>query len=110
MGKKLFVGGLSWGTTEDRLRQAFADYGVLECKIITHRDGEHEGKSKGFGFVTLERGDAALAEMEGFELDSRYLRVHEAHDQRNGGSRKSAGGSQDDRPRRSRRDRDRAYR
>lgn len=94
MSKRLFVGGLAWGTTEEGLREAFADYGVLSCKIITHKEGEHEGKSKGFGFVDVEQGDAALADMDGFELDGRYLRVNEAHQQsrrNNGGNRKGNG-------------------
>lgn len=89
MSKRLFVGGLAWATTEDGLREAFADYGVLECKIITHREGEHEGKSKGFAFVNVERGDEAMADMDGFELDGRYIRVAEAHrrENDNGGRR-----------------------
>jgi RNA recognition motif-containing protein len=113
MSKRLFVGGLAWGTTEEGLREAFEDFGVLECKIIVHREGEHEGKSKGFGFVKCERGDAALAEMDGFELDGRYLRVNEAHQQnrrdgngggnRRGNERRGAGGGK-------RRDGGRSYR
>ncbi|NIT77318.1 MAG: RNA-binding protein [Anaerolineae bacterium] len=87
MSKRLFVGGLAWATTEEKLREAFEDYGVTECKIITHKEGEHEGKSKGFGFVQVEQGDAALAEMDGAELDGRYLRVSEAHQQ--GGNRRN---------------------
>jgi RNA recognition motif-containing protein len=89
MSKRLFVGGLAWGTTEETLREAFEGYGVVECKIICHRDGEHEGKSKGFGFVAVEQGDAALAEMDGFELEGRYLRVNEAHQQQRGGGRRN---------------------
>ena len=93
MSKRLFVGGLSWSTTEEGLREAFKGYGVLECRVITHREGEHEGKSKGFGFVKVEQGDAALAEMDGYELDGRYLRVNEAHQQQNqSGGRKDATG------------------
>jgi len=92
MSKRLFVGGLAWATTEEDLREAFSDYGVLECKIITHKEGEHEGKSKGFGFIQVEQGDAALADMDGFELDGRYLRVSEAHQQnqrRSNGNRRN---------------------
>ncbi len=114
MSKRLFVGGLAWSTTEEGLREAFADYGVLECKIITHKEGEHEGKSKGFGFVQVEQGDAAIAEMDGAEVDGRYLRVSEAHQQggrrngnggghRRGGERRGAGGGK-------RRDGGRSYR
>lgn len=94
MSKRLFVGGLAWATTEEGLREAFADYGVLECKIIVHREGEHEGKSKGFAFVKVERGDEAQAEMDGFELDGRYIRVNEAHNQRRDGN---GNGRQDNR-------------
>jgi len=83
MSKRLFIGGLAWGTTEEGLKAAFDKYNVLECKIITHRDGDHAGKSKGFGFISVEDGDAALAEMDGTELDGRYLRVNEAHQQKN---------------------------
>lgn len=114
MSKRLFVGGLAWATTEEGLRAAFSDYGVLECKIITHREGEHEGKSKGFAFVNVERGDEAMADMDGFELDGRYIRVAEAHRRENGngggGRRDSSNDHRDDRrsdrrPRRERRDR-----
>lgn len=93
MSKRLFVGGLAWATTEDELREAFKDYGVLECKIITHKEGEHEGKSKGFAFVKVEDGDAAMADMDGYELSGRYLRVAEAHNQRREGNRN---GNRDD--------------
>jgi cold-inducible RNA-binding protein len=125
MSKRLFVGGLAWATTEEGLREAFKDYGVLECKIITHREGEHEGKSKGFAFVNVERGDEALAEMDGFELDGRYIRVAEAHrkdsgDRRDNGRRDNGGngrqdygnkggGRKDRRDRRDRREGGRSY-
>ena len=51
MAKKLFVVGLSWDTTDDVLRQAFASFGeITEAKVITDRD---TGRSRGFGFVTF---------------------------------------------------------
>ena len=57
MAKKLFVGGLSWDTTDDGLRQAFASYGeITEAKVITQRD---TGRSRGFGFVTFAQDDDA---------------------------------------------------
>jgi RNA recognition motif-containing protein len=81
MSKKLFVGGLSWDTNDGGLQKAFESYGtVLEAKVITDRD---TGRSRGFGFVTLEdEGAAATAiqEMDGTTLDGRSIRVNEANE------------------------------
>lgn len=89
MSKKLFVGGLSWDTTDDSLRVAFEEFGpVTDAKVITDRD---TGRSRGFGFVTFsESGDAeaAMSAMDGTELDGRRIRVNEAenrNDRRGGG-------------------------
>jgi RNA recognition motif-containing protein len=79
MNKKLFVGGLSWGTTDESLRQAFAEFGeVTEAKVITDRD---TGRSRGFGFVTFtqeEDAKTALSKMDGTSLDGKVIRVNEA--------------------------------
>ena len=87
MSKKLFVGGLSWGTTDDTLREAFGQFGqVEEAKVITDRD---TGRSRGFGFVTFAETDCAekaLSNMNGADLDGRTLRVDLAAE-RNGGGR-----------------------
>ncbi len=57
MSKKLFVGGLSWDTTDASLNDAFAQFGeITEAKVITDRD---TGRSRGFGFVTFVDGQAA---------------------------------------------------
>ena len=81
MSKKLFVGGLSWDTNDNSLKDAFAQYGeVTEAKVITDRDS---GRSRGFGFVTLaDENDAtkAIDAMNGAELDGRSLTVNEARD------------------------------
>nr|MDQ3032985.1 RNA-binding protein [Myxococcota bacterium] len=81
MSKKLFVGGLSWGTTDDGLRQAFERFGeVAEAKVITDRE---TGRSRGFGFVTFNDGtaaDQAVKEMDGAMLDSRTINVNEARE------------------------------
>jgi len=88
--KKLFVGNLSWGTTDANLLAAFESFGeVVEAKVITERD---TGRSRGFGFVTFaESSDAeeAMEKMNGAELDGRELRVNEADDRprRSGGGR-----------------------
>ena len=86
MGKKLFVGGLSWNTTDDGLRQAFERFGnVDDVRVITDRE---TGRSRGFGFVTFgedEAATSAMSEMDGVELDGRTIKVNEAQDKPRGG-------------------------
>jgi len=80
---KLFVGSLSWDTTDQSLREAFEKFGeVVEAKVITERDS---GRSRGFGFVTFaedEAGRNAISEMNGTELDGRTIRVDEASERK----------------------------
>ncbi|NOY80712.1 MAG: RNA-binding protein [Kiritimatiellaeota bacterium] len=94
--KKVFVGNLSWGTTDDSLRTAFEQFGeVIEAKVITERD---TGRSRGFGFVTFandEDAQTAMDQMNGADLDGRPLRVNEANDRPRrdgGGGGRSFGG------------------
>lgn len=95
MSKKLFVGGLAWGTTEDKLYDAFEQFGQLEeAKIITDRE---TGRSRGFGFVTfVNEADAnnAIESMNGTELDGRNLNVNEARERapRRDNNRRGGGG------------------
>jgi len=81
MAKKLYVGNLSYNTSEDSLRALFASHGNVESvKIITDRD---TGYSKGFGFVEMgsdAEAQAAISATNGFELDGRQLKVNEAMD------------------------------
>ncbi|HUW69244.1 MAG TPA: RNA-binding protein [bacterium] len=81
MAKKLYVGNLSYGTSEDGLRAAFGQYGeVQSVNIVIDRDS---GRSKGFGFVEMSDDNAAMAAitgMNGRELDGRSLRVNEANE------------------------------
>ncbi len=74
--KRLYVGNLSWNTKEDGLRAAFEKYGVGDVTVIT----DHDGRSKGFGFVEVadDQMEAAVAEMNGQEVDGRPLTVNEA--------------------------------
>jgi RNA recognition motif-containing protein len=92
MSKKLFVGGLSWGTTDEGLQAAFARFGeVLEAKVITDRE---TGRSRGFGFVTFaneEQASNAVAEMNNSKLDGRTIRVNEADNQQRPRGRSSRG-------------------
>lgn len=81
MAKKLFVGGLSWDTTDVGLRNAFASYGeITEAKVITDRE---TGRSRGFGFVTFTRDEdaqTAISKMDGTSLDGRVIKVNEAQE------------------------------
>ncbi len=92
MAKKLFVGGLSWNTTDAGLRNAFAPYGeITEAKIVTDRN---TGRSRGFGFVTFVRDEdtqAAISKMHGSNLDGRSITVNEAQERRPRGGRGSRG-------------------
>ena len=86
MAKKLFVGGLSFNTTDDGLREGFARFGeIAEAKVITDRD---TGRSRGFGFVTFTdeaAAQSAIAEMNGTEFEGRNIKVNEAEDRGRGG-------------------------
>jgi RNA recognition motif-containing protein len=94
MGKKLFVGSLSWNTDDEGLQNAFSNFGdVTEAVVITDRE---TGRSRGFGFVTFSEdssAEEAQAALDGTELDGRTIRVNEAHDRRrNGGGGGGRGG------------------
>ena len=93
MAKKLFVGGLSWDTTDDGLRQAFASYGeITEAKVITDRD---TGRSRGFGFVTFDQDEdakTAISKMNGMNLDGKTIKVNEAQQKSARGGGRSGGG------------------
>ena len=93
MARKLFVGGLSWDTTDDGLRQAFASYGeITEAKVITERDS---GRSRGFGFVTFAQDDdakTAISKMDGTSLDGKTIKVNEAQEKSPRGGGRSGGG------------------
>ncbi len=81
MTKKLYVGNLSFQTTEGDLDELFAQAGEVESvRIITDRD---TGRSRGFGFVEMSEDNAekAIAQFNGTELDGRALTVNEARPQ-----------------------------
>ncbi len=79
MAHKLFVGGLSYSTSSERLREVFAQAGTVEsATVVTDRDTAH---SRGFGFVemaTAEEADQAIARLNGHEVDGRTLKVERA--------------------------------
>ncbi len=86
----IYVGNLSFDTTEEQLRQAFEGFGeVSSVNIITDR---YSGESRGFGFVEMASQDAATAAINGLngqELNGRALNVNEARPRadRGGGGR-----------------------
>ena len=89
MGKRLYVGNLSWDTTEDSLRMAFEQDGrtVSDVHIVTDRD---TGRPRGFGFVEMGSDDeatAVISALDGSDLDGRQIKVNEARErpQRGGG-------------------------
>jgi len=79
MGKKLYVGNLSYSIRDNDLQQAFGEYGVVtSAKVMMERE---TGRSKGFGFVEMGTDAEALAAIEGMngqQLDGRALTVNEA--------------------------------
>ncbi len=75
--KKIYVGNLPFSSTEDEIRQLFAQYGnVSSVALITDRD---TGAPRGFGFVEMEEGgDEAINALNNHELGGRNLKVNEA--------------------------------
>jgi cold-inducible RNA-binding protein len=87
MSKNIYVGNLSFDTSDDDLRDAFSQYGtVTSASVISDRE---TGRSRGFGFVEMaDGGDEAIAAMNGTDLQGRTLKVNEARpreDRRDGG-------------------------
>jgi RNA recognition motif-containing protein len=96
VAKKLYVGNLSYGTTDGDLQQLFEPHGTVQsAQVIMDRD---TGRSKGFGFVEMDSGeqaDAAIKALNGQEVNGRSLTVNEARPREDrGGSRREFGGSQ----------------
>jgi len=81
--KKLFVGNLSWNTTDNDLNEAFSRFGqISEAIVITDRNS---GRSRGFGFVTFDDDSAAntaMGEMNETDLDGRTITVNEAQEKK----------------------------
>src|SRR5256712_3462771 len=92
MAQKLFIGGLSFSTSSERLRELFAQAGGVEsATVVTDRD---TGRSRGFGFVemaTAEAAEAAVKKFNGQEVDGRTLKVELAKPSGSGGGRSGGG-------------------
>ena len=93
MAHKLFIGGLAFSTSNDRLREVFAQAGAVEsAAVVTDRD---TGQSRGFGFVemaTAEEAAEAVKQFNGKEIDGRTLKVEVANSTGAGGGRSGGGG------------------
>ena len=95
MGNRLYVGNLSFHSTEQTLRDAFGAYGaVVDVHLVADR---MTGQSRGFGFVTMGTRDEAVNAMQamnGADLDGRALKVNEAEERSSsgGGGGGGAGG------------------
>lgn len=78
MSKKLYVGNLSWSSTEDEVRAAFQNYGeVTSVNLIEDRE---TGRPRGFGFVEMDEAGAleAIQNMDGKDFGGRTIKVNEA--------------------------------
>jgi cold-inducible RNA-binding protein len=88
MGKKLYVGNLTYGVTDSTLLQMFEPHGTVQsAQVIMDRD---TGRSKGSGFVEMgsdQEAQAAIAALNGKEVDGRNLTVNEAKPRTEGGGR-----------------------
>ncbi len=93
MGKRLYVGNLSYNTTEDGLKGLFSQHGTVESvSIVTDK---FSGRSRGFGFVEMSSDEEAKASVEkcnGVDLDGRALVVNEARPMEERGERRPSGG------------------
>jgi len=97
MSMKLYVGNLAFATSSQELQELFAQAGTVQsASVIEDRD---TGRSRGFGFVEMsskEEGEAAIAQLNGKEINGRALNVNEAKPRENrggGGGRGGFGGN-----------------
>ena len=93
MSKKMYVGNISYSTTEEKIHEVFSEYGeVTSATLIIDK---LSGRSRGFAFVEMandSEADAAISALDGAELEGRKLKVNEAR------SREERGPREDRRP------------
>ena len=91
--KNIFVGNLSFKTTEHDIRSLFESYGAVDrVNVVTDRD---TGQPRGFAFVEMSSdsdGDKAIAGLNGTDVDGRTLNINEARPKTSGGGGGGAGG------------------
>jgi RNA recognition motif-containing protein len=87
MSKRIYVGNLSFSTTDDELRGLFSQYGeVHSVNLVTDRE---TGRPRGFGFVEMDGADEAIAALDRKEFGGRVLTVNEARPRNDAGPRRS---------------------
>jgi RNA recognition motif-containing protein len=93
MGRRLYVGNLSYNTTEITLRDVFGQVGaVADAKVVMDRES---GRPRGFGFVEMgtdQEAQDAIGQLNGRELDGRAINVNEAQERSGGGGGRGGGG------------------
>ncbi|MBN1137310.1 MAG: RNA-binding protein [Anaerolineae bacterium] len=93
MDKKLYVGNLSYNTTDEKLRSLFAEYGEIESiNVITDRE---TGRPRGFAFVemaTQQAAEASISGLDGKMVDDRQIKVNKANPQPDRNRRQSSRG------------------
>ena len=93
MGKRLYVGNLTYAVTDSDLQTMFAPHGTVQsAQVVMDRD---TGRSKGFGFVEMgsdTEAQAAIAALNGKEIEGRALTVNEARPKTEGGGGRGGGG------------------
>jgi len=93
VAKKLYVGNLSYDTTDNDLQNLFVPHGTVQsAQVIMDRDA---GRSKGFGFVEMDSGEhaqAAITALNGKEVNGRALTVNEARPREERGGSRNGGG------------------
>ena len=81
MSKKIYVGNLSYNTSENEINELFSSYGeIISTKLI---EDQFTGRSKGFAFIEMESDEsvmAAISALNGKEVDGRNIKVNEAND------------------------------
>jgi RNA recognition motif-containing protein len=93
--KKIYVGNLPWSVGDTELRELFAPFGTVHsASVVNDRE---TGRSRGFGFVEMDEGDAmkAIGDLDGREHGGRALRVNEAQERQRRGGGGGGGGGRD---------------
>jgi len=93
--KKIYVGNLPWSATDAELRDLFSTIGTVHsAAVVSDRE---TGRSRGFGFIEMDEGDAekAISELNGRDMGGRALRVNEAQERQRRGGGGGGGGGRD---------------
>lgn len=103
LAKRIYVGNLPYGATEDQVRDLFAEYGTVESVVMIN--DRETGRFRGFCFVEMEDAAAeqAIEALDGAEVEERPIKVNEARPREERGGRRGGGGGRGQRGSRNRR-------